>query len=140
MNEICANLSGLIVNIVILFLFFKILWPFIVNYISFIDSAVVALVVGLILRSKVFHGSLHPVFLILVIAALFAGCMWVMHTKYGFLVSSLLMSYIWTDFIVSSFKHWASYDLIWGIFIGVCSFALIFYFHYKDYRSLQATS
>lgn len=140
MNEICANLGGLIVDIIILLLFFKVLWPFIVNFISFIDSAIVALVVGLTLRNKAFHGSLHPVFLILIIVGLFAGCMWLMHTKYGFIATSLFMSYLWTDFIISCFKGWASYDLIWGIFIGICSFALIFYFHYKDYRSLQATS
>lgn len=140
MDEMCANLGGLIVNLVILFIFFKFLWPFITNYISIIDSAVIALIGGLIIRSKVFHGSLHPVFLILIIAGIFAGSMWLMHTKYGFVISALLMSYIWTDIIVSLFKGWASYDLIWGIFIGVCSFVLIFYFHYKDYRSLQATS
>ena len=140
MDEMCANLGGLIVNLIILFIFFKFLWPFITNYISIIDSAVVALIGGLIIRSKVFHGSLHPVFLILIIAGIFAGSMWLMHTKYGFVISALLMSYIWTDIIISLFKDWASYDLIWGIFIGVCSFALIFYFHYKDYRSLQATS
>lgn len=137
MNEMCANLGSLVFNLIILFLFFKFLWPLMKNCISIIDSSVIALLGGLIISSKVFHSSLHPVFLILIIAGIFMGSMWIMHTKYGFVISSLLMSYIWTDIIISLFKGWESYDLIWGVFIGICSFALIFYFHWKDYYSLQ---
>ncbi|WP_155244452.1 hypothetical protein [Butyrivibrio fibrisolvens] len=137
MSDTFSNVSGLLVNCLALFLFFKFLWPLMKNCISIIDSSVIALLGGLIIRSKIFHSSLHPVFLILIIAGLFAGSMWMMHTKYGFVVSSLLMSNIWTDIIISLFKGWESYDLIWGVFIGICSFALIFYFHWKDYYLLK---
>ncbi len=138
MSDTFSNVSGLLVNIILLFLFFKFLWPLMTNFISIIDSAVLALMGGLIIRSKVFHSSLHPVFLILIIVGIFAGSMWLMHTKYGFVISSLLMSYIWTDIIISIFKGWASYDIIWGIFIGICSFLLILYFHWKDYAAIKA--
>lgn len=137
MDTTCAYLGSLIVNMLLLLIFFKVLWPLISNCITVVDSAIISLVAGLLIRNKIFNGSLHPVFLILIFAALFVGSMWIMHTKYGFLISSLFLSYLWTDFIIRCCKHWADYDLIWGIFIGICSFALIFYFHWKDYKSLQ---
>ncbi|WP_026659757.1 hypothetical protein [Butyrivibrio sp. AC2005] len=60
-----------------------------------------------------------------------------MHTKIGFVVSALFMSYIWTDLIVGEIsRHWASYDMIWGIFLGVTTFLIIMYFHWRDYDSL----
>ena len=138
MNDTISNISGLLVNIILLFLFFKFLWPLISKYISVVDSAIIALVAGLTIRSRIFHGNLHPVFLIILFAAIFIGSMWIMYTKYGFIISSLFLSYLWTDIILSCCKDWASYDIIWGIFIGICSFALIFYFHWKDYKMLQA--
>lgn len=137
MNEMCAELGGLIANLVILYLFFKVVWPFIKSYITMIDSALIMLLLGFAIKDKVFHGKLHPVFIILIFAGIFIGCMFLMHTKIGFVVSSLFMSYIWTDLIVGEIsRHWASYDMIWGIFLGVTTFLIIMYFHWRDYDSL----
>ena len=134
MDEMCANIGGLIANLILLLLFFKLVWPLICHCITVIDSFILTLVLGFAIKDKVFHGSLHPVFIILIFAGIFIGLMWIMHTKYGFAMSALLMSYVWTDFILECCKGWKSYDLIWGIFIGVCSFLLILYFHWRDYR------
>ncbi len=137
MNEMCAELGGLIANLVILYLFFKVVWPFIKSYITMIDSALIMLLLGFAIKDKVFHGKLHPVFIILIFAGIFIGCMFLMHTKIGFVVSALFMSYIWTDLIVGEIsRHWASYDMIWGIFLGVTTFLIIMYFHWRDYDSL----
>ncbi len=139
MDEMCANIGGLIANCLMIILFFKLVWPLICQCITVIDSFILTLLFGFAIKDKVFHGSLHPVFIILIFAGLFIGLMWLMHTKYGFVLSALFMSYVWTDFIVGEFsRHWKSYDLIWGIFIGICSFLLILYFHWKDYDSFGA--
>ncbi len=137
MNDLCAELGGLIANLVILYLFFKVVWPFIKSYITMIDSALIMLLLGFAIKDKVFHGKLHPVFIILIFAGIFVGCMFLMHTKIGFIVSALFMSYIWTDLIVGEIsRHWANYDMIWGIFLGVTTFLIIMYFHWRDYDSL----
>lgn len=137
MNDLCAELGGLIANLVILYLFFKVVWPIIKSYITMIDSALIMLLLGFAIKDKVFHGKLHPVFIILIFAGIFIGCMFLMHTKIGFVVSALFMSYIWTDLIVGEIsRHWESYDMIWGIFLGVTTFLTIMYFHWRDYDSL----
>lgn len=137
MNDLCAELGGLIANLVILYLFFKVVWPFIKSYITMIDSALIMLLLGFAIKDKVFHGKLHPVFIILIFAGIFVGCMFLMHTKIGFIVSALFMSYIWTDLIVGEIsRHWEFYDMIWGIFLGVTTFLIIMYFHWRDYDSL----
>ena len=139
MNEMCAELGELLVNIIILILFYKFLWPLMSKCISVIDSALITLLLGFAIKDKLFHGKLHPVFIILIFAGLFVGCMWLFHTKIGFILSALFMSYIWTDLIVGEIsRHWESYDLIWGIFIGVCSFLIMLYFHWKDYSSIAS--
>ena len=137
MNDLCAELGGLIANLVILYLFFEVVWPFIKSYITMIDSALIMLLLGFAIKDKVFHGKLHPVFIILIFAGIFVGCMFLMHTKIGFIVSALFMSYIWTDLIVGEIsRHWEFYDMIWGIFLGVTTFLIIMYFHWRDYDSL----
>ena len=141
MNELCAQLGGLVANVVIVFLFYKIVWPFISKGITIIDSALITLLLGFLIKDKLFKGSLHPVFIILIFAGIFIGCMWLMHTKIGFLVSALFMSYIWTELIVGEIsKHWASYDIIWGVFLCVCTFIISLYFHWRDYAGTSATA
>ncbi len=136
MNEMCAELGGLIANALILYLFFKIVWPYISRAITMIDSALITLLLGFAIKDKVFHGKLHPVFIIVIFAGIFIGCMVLMHTKIGFVVSALFMSYIWTDLIVGQIsRSWASYDMIWGIFLGVTTFAIIMYFHWRDCKN-----
>ncbi len=133
-----ANISGFLVNALMLYLFFKFLWPFISNYISLVDSAIIALITTFLIRKYIFSNDIHLVFIILIFIGIFVLCMWIMHTKFGFIISSLFLSYIWTDLIIREISGtWASYDLIWGIFIGICSFSLIFYFHWKDYKSFK---
>ncbi len=141
MNEICVELGGLVANGLIIYFFFKIVWPIICRYVSVIDSALIMLLLGFLIKDKVFKGNLHPVFIILIFGGIFFGCMFLMHTKVGFILSALFMSYIWTDLIVGEIsRHWKSYDLIWGIFLGVTTFAISMYFHWRDYDAATATA
>ena len=140
MNDVMIEMGSLVANCILIFLFFKVAWPFISRYITMIDSALVMLLLGFLIKDKVFKGKLHPVFIILIFAGIFVGCMWLFHTKVGFILSALFMSYLWTDLIVGEIsRHWESYDLIWGIFLGVCTFLIILYFHWKDYSATATT-